>query len=970
MSTEEKSPVFSKETWPSSRVRQTFIDFFVQQKDHKFVKSSPILPPAEDVTLMFANSGMNQFKPVFMGQCDENHEFAGLTRAANTQKCIRAGGKHNDLEEVGFDVYHHTFFEMLGNWSFGSYFKEEAITWSWQLLTEVFKLPADRLYATYFGGDPTKPGVPADDEAKQIWLRFLPESHILPFNAKDNFWEMGATGPCGPCTEIHFDRIGGRECPELVNMDDPNVLEIWNNVFMQFYCDENGTLTELPAQHVDTGMGFERLTSILQGATSNYDTDIFDPIFAAIRAETKCREYTGKVGADDVDGVDMAYRVVADHVRALTFAITDRIDPDSEGRGYVLRRILRRGVRYGNQFLGATTGFFSRLSKVVSDTMSGAFPELAERSEYVQQVILSEEKAFARSLTRGMKRFNRAVAGLQPGDKLDGTVACNLYSTYGFPIDLTRLMCDEKKFVLSEAECEAELERQKEISRAGEKTADVELKLEALQTDHLAQRDISFTDDASKYDWKTTGTGPVQGATVKALFVGLRSDIQHTVGFVDSVTADVGHFGIVLDRTNFYAESGGQVFDQGEFKMADGTVVQIQNTQSFGGYVLHTGLLHPGQQLAVGAAVTLHVDYERRSLIAKNHTATHLLNFALRKVLSNVDQQGSLVDADKARFDFNFSKAMTSAQILQVQEIVQQHIDEKAHVDKLSCPKEAALEISALRAMFGQSYPTTVRVVAVVPADADFNIQTMVDSPKDEKWFNTSVEFCGGTHLDNVGEAGRFVIISESSIKAGVRRIVAFTGDLADEAIAYGEECKSRFEAAAKLPGDQLAVELKELTALLTAADLPATVQADLTSQASALNKSIGKWKRAREAALEKTAVAAFGAEWAADQKDAKFILTSVDVNGSTKALKKVASKAGKLVSVPILVYSVSDDGAVSVFAQVPAGQSVDAKNWTTAFVTAVGGRSGGNATSSTGQSRDSSNLDAAVRDATAFMTQ
>jgi len=954
---------FGKQNWPGSKVRQTFIDFFCQQQGHKFIKSSPILPPPEETTLLFANSGMNQFKPVFLGQLDEKHEFAGLKRAANTQKCLRAGGKHNDLEEVGFDVYHHTFFEMLGNWSFGDYFKEEAITWSWTLLTEVYGIPADRLYATYFGGDPRKPNVPPDLEAKEIWSRYLPANRILPFKAKENFWEMGATGPCGPCTEIHYDRIGGREVPEKVNLDDPDVLEIWNNVFMQYYCDEHGVLSPLPAQSVDTGMGFERLTSVLQGVRSNYDTDVFDPIFNAIRADTGCRPYTGKIGAADVDGVDMAYRVVADHVRALTFSIADRIDPDADGRGYVLRRILRRGVRYARQFLNSKPGFFSRLCGVVIDTMGDAFPELIARREYVIQVISFEEQSFMKTLDRGLKRFNLAVDGMKSGDELDGKTACNLFTTYGFPIDLTRLMCQEKKFILNESKCEQELERIKDLSRRESKHGSVELKLEALQTDYLAQSNVAFTDDEPKYDWKSVGSGPTLDANVKAIYVGLRNDMTHNVGFVDSVDDKVGRFGIILDRTNFYGEKGGQTFDIGELKLSDGSAVVVVDTQFFGGFVLHTGILQVGQKLSVGAAVTCHVDYARRALVAKNHTTTHLLNFALRELLVNTDQQGSLVDADKSRFDFNFSKALTIDQIQKLQSRVQGFVDQKAHVDKLSCPKEAALAITALRAMFGQQYPSIVRVVAVIPAGQDYSISSMIAAPTDEKWMATSVEFCGGTHLDNAGEAGRFIITSEGSVKAGVRRIIAVTGEKSLEILGFADELSARFAAAENLTGSELQGEIKGLTAALADHELPLVTKATLEKALDGLNKKDIKWKKSRDEAMEKNAEKA-AEKWSEEKKGARHIIASVDVNGSSKSLKKIASSAMTSLNIPVLVYSVnSENNSVSVFATVPQSISArfSANDWASAVVSPLGGKAGGNAQTSQGQARDASQLQAAV---------
>ncbi|VAX40930.1 Alanyl-tRNA synthetase, partial [hydrothermal vent metagenome] len=424
----------------TAQIRQTFLDYFVEQHSHRFVPSSPVIPH-DDPTLLFANAGMNQFKPAFLGQVAPGDSLDGVTRAANTQKCIRAGGKHNDLDDVGKDTYHHTFFEMLGNWSFGDYFKAEAIEWAWDLLTRVYGLPGEQMYATYFEGD-EKAGLEPDHEARDLWLRYLPPERVLPGNMKDNFWEMGETGPCGPCSELHFDRLGERDAASLVNADDPDVIEIWNLVFIQYDRQTGGSLVNLPAQHVDTGMGLERLASLIQGVTSNYDTDAFTPIFAAIERLTHdTRGYHGKLGADDPDSHDMAYRVIADHIRTLTFAITDGAVPSNEGRGYVLRRILRRGVRFGRQMLNAQTGFFSELVPVVVETMGEAFPELRKNPEQVIEIIKEEEESFGRTLDRGIKRFEEAAAA---NTSITGPDAFQLYDTYGFPLDLTVLMAEER----------------------------------------------------------------------------------------------------------------------------------------------------------------------------------------------------------------------------------------------------------------------------------------------------------------------------------------------------------------------------------------------------------------------------------------------------------------------------------------------------------------------------------------------
>ncbi|KAJ1493096.1 alanyl-tRNA synthetase [Baffinella frigidus] len=477
--------------WPAAKVRSTFIEFFQAKEEiandggHTHYPSCGVVP-FDDPTLLFNNAGMNQFKPIFMGMVDPSSPLAKLKRATNTSKCIRAGGKHNDLDDVGKDVYHHTFFEMLGNWSFASYFKKEGIAWAWELLTVVYKLPADRLYATYCEGDQHLGGmVPPDEETRDLWLALLPADRVIKGNMKDNFWEMGDTGPCGPCCELHYDRIGGRNAAHLVNMDDPNVLEIWNVVFIQMFRNKDKTLTMLPGKHVDTGMGMERITSILQDKMSNYDTDLFTPIFEAIHLKTGVRPYTGKVGVEDTDGVDMAYRVVADHIRTLTIAVTDGAQPGSEGRSYVIRRVMRRGVRYAKQYL---------------------FPEGVKYE--VAQIILEEEISFLKTLDRGIAQFEKFAALDKASGKLSGPHAFMLYDTFGFPVDLTLLMAEEKGMIVDQEGYDVAMAEQKAKSRGEAKEGSVVLTLEAEQTDKVANElAVAPTIDIKKYEWASAGTG-------------------------------------------------------------------------------------------------------------------------------------------------------------------------------------------------------------------------------------------------------------------------------------------------------------------------------------------------------------------------------------------------------------------------------------------------------------------------------
>ena len=704
----------------SKQIRQTFLDFFTS-KEHTIVASAPMVVK-NDPTLMFTNAGMNQFKDIFLGNSPAKNP-----RIADTQKCLRVSGKHNDLEEVGHDTYHHTMFEMLGNWSFGNYFKQEAIGWAWELLVDVYKIPVDKLYVTIFEGDEND-GVPMDTESLSYWLKYLPENRILKGNKKDNFWEMGESGPCGPCSEIHVDirndderkKIEGRE---LVNAGHPLVIEIWNLVFIQFNRKANGQLVELPAKHVDTGMGFERLCMVIQKKQSNYDTDVFQNVI------TQIGYLAGKkYGTDEKS--DIAMRVIADHLRAISFAITDGQLPSNNKAGYVIRRILRRAVRYGYTFLNFRKPFIHQLVKVLTETMGEAFPELLKQQELVVKVIREEEDSFLRTLETGIKMLDKIIEDTKKGNEteVDGNVAFELYDTFGFPLDLTELILREQGLTVNHDGFELAMEAQKNRSRSATQ----------LMTG----------------DWielqQAEGKGFVGYDTLEAIVQILR------YRKVKSKKGD--YFQLVFDTTPFYAEAGGQVGDSGTIE-ANGKKVEIFNTVKENNLTVHLAKELPSNPEALFNAV---VNLRKRRLAENNHTATHLLDHALREILgTHIEQKGSLVSPDSLRFDFNHFQKVTDEEIVRIQQRVNELIraNEK-RVEIREMPVGEAESMGAI-ALFGEKYGDHVRVIR----------------------FGDSVELCGGTHVEYTGSIGQFVILSEGSISAGVRRIEAITAEKAEEHI-------------------------------------------------------------------------------------------------------------------------------------------------------------------------------------------
>ena len=919
----------------SAQIRQQFLDFF-REKKHTIVPSSSLMPDSPN--LLFTNAGMNQFVPIFLGERTADVSTWGGaipgsdTRAADTQKCIRAGGKHNDLDDVGLDTYHHTFFEMLGNWSFGDYFKKEAIGWAWELIVERFHFPPNRVYATIYQPDPGDPSE-RDQEAWELWAEKFrsvgldPAIHIVNGNKKDNFWMMGETGPCGPCSEIHIDLTpAGDTKGRLVNQSSAECIEIWNNVFIQFNANPDGTFTPLPAQHVDTGMGFERLTSIIQGTKgftdfanakiSNYETDIFRPIFDELE-KMSGHQYGSTLPQPNAAGqviptteqekVDVAFRVIGDHIRTLSFSIADGIQPGNTDRNYVLRRILRRAVRYGRS-LGFKEPFFYKLVAVLARTMGDVFPEIRARQKHVEEVIRREEEAFNKTLDRGIESFNGMLQALEfhrqnrpTSDPLSGEVtmpgefAFKLYDTYGFPLDLTELMARERGLTVDTAGFEKHMDEQRARARAAQKKQVIELsEIETKEATRFVGYDALST--------------PAQ--------------VLEVVSLKDKTA-------VILDASAAYAEMGGQVGDTGELtRGAD--VWRIVNTQKSGATFLH--FLDGADAPAAGTAVELLVDPARRGAIQRHHTVTHLLHWALHEVVSHeATQKGSFVGPDKLTFDFN-SAALTPAQVRDIERLVNERIVENAGVSWTEVPYADVRGRADIMQFFGDKYGETVRVVQIGGGAGEFN--------------GYSQELCAGTHTRATGEIGLFRIVSEAAIAAGVRRIEAVAGLTAyDSALSD----MLRLQALAAKIGAPLADVEKKLEALL-----------------------------AHEKELEKALKSAQQREAAGRAKD--LLAKAETINGTPAIIANLGSADGDTLQTVadalkghfagVIVLGGSANGAVALIASVSPDftAKVQAGKIIQTIAPLVGGKGGGKPDNARGGGKDPSQLEAALAEAKALL--
>ena len=939
----------------SKEIRQSFLRFF-EERAHAFVPSSPVVP-LEDPTLLFTNAGMNQFKAMFLGTQAADH-----ARVANSQKCIRAGGKHNDLDDVGKDTYHHTFFEMLGNWSFGDYFKEEAIRWAWELLHGVYGIPAERLHATYFGGD-AEDGVEADLEARDLWIRVtgIDPKNVHPFGRKDNFWEMADTGPCGPCTEIHVDLTPDLSGSSLVNSDDPRVMEIWNLVFIQFNRDATRKLTRLPACHVDTGMGFERLVAVLQGKNSNYDTDVFTPLMEAIHQVTGAPPYAGTLpsAANTAEELrDISYRVVADHVRTLSFAIADGAAPSNDGRGHVLRRILRRGFRYGRVYLGADGPFLYRLVGTLAEQMADIFPELRREQAHIEQVIREEEESFGRTLDQGQRHFDTVASSLPAGGTIDGETAFKLHDTYGFPIDLTEIIAGERGYRVDLGAYKQRMEEAKELARRGGKFGDIDA-IRAF-THAVGQNKTPFFEQTRTDD--------------KAKFQHLALDSE-LIGWVDAdgrlheEPLQHDEFCALITRaTPFYAEQGGQVGDQGVLSQGESRF-EVVDTQRVQDTVLHLGSLRAGR-FEAGQPVHLALNSERRRRIMANHSATHLLNLGLRNVLGeHVMQKGSLVDDGKTRFDFAHRGGLEESEIEKVEELVGSRIAAGQKIYDLEVELNEALGIHSIRAVFGEKYPEKVRVVSIGRP-----VEELLADKDNTAWHELSIELCGGTHTADATALGDFCVISEEGIQKGVRRIVGITGDAAKAARAQHAHLEQKLEDLAGKSIEDLQAGVTETLRELAEKTVPLRGRHNLQARIEALQAEIKKQQK--ESAREQGAEILQHAEdlLAAGREAGASKLFVGDFAGFGADQLRVAAdwlrqKAG---SAALVLFATGGEKVAILAALTPdlVAKGLDARALLKEAGTQIGGGGGGRPDLAQGGGKDASKVPAAIEHLYAWLAE
>ncbi len=848
----------------SSEIRQQFLDFFAS-KGHAIVPSAPIVVK-NDPTLLFTNAGMNQFKDYFLG-----NQVPAHARIADTQKCLRVSGKHNDLEEVGVDTYHHTMFEMLGNWSFGNYFKPEAIEWSWELLTKVYKLDPARLYVSVFEGDPAE-HLPQSSIALAEWRKWVPDEKIIYGTKKDNFWEMGDTGPCGPCSEIHVDmrseeeiaKIPGRD---LVNKDHPQVIEIWNNVFIQYNRKKDGSLEALPAKHVDTGMGFERLVRVIQGKKSNYDTDVFTGTINLVA------QITGKTYDFSDSKPAVAFRVIADHIRAIAFTIADGQLPANTGAGYVIRRILRRAVRYYYSYLDYKQPLLHQLMPLLAKQFENVFPELNGQLEFVSKVVKEEEEGFLRTLEKGLKRIDDITNTHSKGQTIEGKLVFELFDTYGFPVDLTRLIASEHGLNVDEDGFEKEMQQQKNRSRAAT----------AIDTGDW----IQVTED------------------IETKFIGYTETAANTkiIKYRNVKAKGKEAYQWVLATTPFYAESGGQVGDKGIFEFEDGTKLEVTDTKKENNLFIHFTDSLPA---SIGTSVKANVNLQLRKNTTAHHSATHLLHAALRNVLGkHVAQKGSLVNNEQLRFDFSHFAKMTDAEIASVEKMVNEKITENVPVVINEMSKDEAIALGAM-ALFGEKYGDKVRVVIMDP--------------------NYSIELCGGTHVGHTGEIGNFVLKAESSVAAGVRRIEAVVGDAANlfltavneklhkQIVQLTEACAT---IAAKLSTAFTAPEWNENSSVDVLNDSIATLQ---TTQ-----KELHKKLESQEAQLVNSLVETYTSKFV-DKNGIAFLGAKVNLN-SADNLKKLAQLLNATQSKAVIVLANEIEGKAAVVLSI-SEYLVQEKGW------------------------------------------